>query len=120
LSGVISQRLAPTITGGRTAVIEVLVRTTRVAEMIADGRDTEIPDAIEEGKEIYQSQTFDQHLLDLIDQKVITKEVAMEYATSPSDLKLKLQGIGRGGEQNTSIDDATQLDAFEIKDEGDE
>ena len=116
LAGVISQRLAPTITGGRTAVVEVLVRTSRIAEMIADGRDVEIPDAIEEGKEIYGSQTFDQHLLDLIDQKAITVDVALEYATSPSDLKLKLQGIGRKGSGQSRHDDATQLDAFEIKD----
>ena len=115
LAGVISQRLAPTMTGGRTAVVEVLVRTSRIAEMIAEGRDVEIPDAIEEGKEIYGSQTFDQHLLDLIDQRAITQEVALEYASSPSDLKLKLQGIGRGGKKGSTVDDATQLDAFEIK-----
>ncbi len=117
LAGVISQRLAPTISGKRTAVIEVLVQTGRIAEMIADGRDIEIPDAIAEGKDIYGSQTFDQHLLDLIDRHVITAETALEYATSPSDLKLKLQGIGRGGEGHFAMDDATQLDAFDIKEE---
>jgi len=114
LAGVISQRLAPTVSGGRTAVVEVLVRTTRIAEMIAEGRDMEIPDAIEEGKEIYGSQTFDQHLLDLIDRQVITEETALEYATSPSDLKLKLQGIGRDGGGTSRVDDATQLDAFDL------
>jgi twitching motility protein PilT len=117
LAGVISQRLAPTISGKRTAVIEVLVQTTRIAEMIADGRDMEIPDAIADGKEIYGSQTFDQHLLDLIDQHTITEDTALEYATSPSDLKLKLQGIGRGGSSQSLMDDATQLDAFEIKED---
>ncbi len=115
LAGVISQRLAPTVTGERTAIVEILVRTSRIAEMIADGRDHEIPDAIEEGKDVYGSQTFDQHLLDLIDEGVISQEVALEYATSPSDLKLKLQGIGRGGKGTSMVDDATQLDAFEIK-----
>jgi twitching motility protein PilT len=120
LAGVISQRLAPTVSGKRTAVVEVLWRTARVAEMIADGRDMEIPDAIAEGKEIYGSQTFDQHLLDLIDQHIITEETALEYATSPSDLKLKLQGIGRGGTGRSRANDATQLDAFDIKDDDDE
>jgi twitching motility protein PilT len=120
LAGVISQRLAPTVSGTRTAIIEVMVRTSRVAEMIAEGRDMEIPDAIEEGKEIYGSQTFDQHLLDLIDEKKITEETALEYATSPSDLKLKLQGIGRGGIKQSHMDDATQLDAFEFKEDEDQ
>ncbi len=119
LAGVISQRLVPTAAGSRTAVAEVMVATSRIAEMIADGRDTEIPDAIEEGKEIYGSQTFDQHLLDLVDQRVVMQEVALEYASSPSDLKLKFQGIGRGGKQSSTVDNATQLDAFEIKSDDD-
>jgi len=119
LAGVVSQRLAPTISGGRTAVVEALVRTARVSEMIADGRDLEIPDAIAEGHEIYGSQTFDQHLLELIDRRVLTEETALDYATSPSDLKLKLQGIGRGGSVQSRVDDATQLDAFDIKEDDD-
>ena len=119
LAGVISQRLAPTISGERTAVVEVLVRTSRMAEMIADGRDMEILDVIEEGKDIYGSQTFDQHLLDLIDQRKITEETALEYATSPSDLKLKLQGIGRNSTEKSRLDDATQLDAFDLMEEDD-
>ena len=117
LAGVISQRLVPTIAGGRTAVVEVLVRTSRIAEMIADGRDMEIFDAIEEGKEIYGSQSFDQHLLDLLDQRIITEEVALEYASNPSDLKLKMQGIGQGAHQGVSPKETgSHLDAFEIKD----
>ncbi len=120
LAGVVSQRLVPTISGGRTAVVEALVRTSRVSEMIAEGRDLEIPDAIAEGHEIYGSQTFDQHLLDLIDRRMITEDTALEYATSPSDLKLKLQGIGRHtGRRQSHASDATHLDAFEMKEDDD-
>jgi len=121
LAGVVSQRLVPIPSGGRRAVAEVLVRTSRVVEMIAESRDMEIPDAIAEGKEIYGSQTFDQHLLDLVEEKVISQETALEYATRPSDLKLKLQGIGR----NTTNDkpkiepEPEQLDAFDIKEDDD-
>jgi len=114
LAGVISQRLVPTVSGDRTAAMEVMLRTSRIAEMIAEGRDHEIPDAIEEGKDIYGSQTFDQHLLDLIDQHMITEETALEYATNASDLKLKLQGIGRSGSHRSRAEDATQLDAFDL------
>ena len=119
LSGIISQRLVPIPNGSRRVVAEVLVRTSRIVEMIAENRDMEIPDAVEEGKELYGSQTFDQHLLDLVGQQVITEEIALEYATKPSDLKLKLQGIGRGGVKGTSEDTTTtsHLDAFEIKEE---
>ena len=114
LAGVISQRLVPTVSGNRTAAMEVMIRTSRIAEMIAEGRDHEIPDAIEEGKDIYGAQTFDQHLLDLVDQHTITEDTALEYASNASDLKLKLQGIGRSGSHRSRIEDATQLDAFDL------
>jgi len=118
ISGVVSQRLAPTKTGERIAVVEVMVQTSRIRELIADNRDVEIPDAIAEGKAMYGSQTFDQHLLDLVDSRTITEEVALEYATSPSDLKLKLEGVGRGGARKAAQEyDAAEnmMDAFDFK-----
>jgi len=95
IGGIISQRLVPTTNGGRTAAVEVLVKTARIEELIAENRDFEIPDAIAEGKEIYHSQTFDQHLYELVESGRISVDVAMENATSPSDLRLQLEGIGR-------------------------
>lgn len=61
--------------------------------MIAEGRDNEILDAIEEGKQAYGSQSFDQALLTLVKEGLITEETALENATIKSDMKLKLQGI---------------------------
>ncbi|MBD3791550.1 MAG: PilT/PilU family type 4a pilus ATPase [Campylobacterales bacterium] len=96
LEGIISQRLVPTKKGGRMAGVEILKKTARIEQLIMENRDYEIPDALFEGKEIYGTQTFDQHLLDLIKADKITEEVALEYASNPSDLKLKMQGVGRG------------------------
>ena len=96
LEGVISQRLIPTKRGGRVAGIEILKKTARIEQLIAENRDSEIPDALFDGKEIYGTQTFDQALLDLIKKGEISKEVALEYATNPADLKLKMQGVGKG------------------------
>ncbi len=119
LTGVISQRLAPTISGGRTAVVEVLVRTARMVEMITSGRSNEILSVIEEGRDTYGSLTFDQHLLDLIDQGKITEETALEYATNPSDLSLKFQGVGRGNADLNHMRDITKLEAFDLMEEDD-
>jgi twitching motility protein PilT len=94
LQGVISQRLVPTIDDKRVAALEVMVKTPRIAQLILENRDVEIRDAIEEGREIYGSQSFDQHILDLWTRKTISTEQAFSYATSPSDLKLKMQGLG--------------------------
>lgn len=93
LQGIVSQRLIPTLEGKRTAAVEVLVRTPRIEQLIMDGRDVEIKDAIEDGKEIYGSQSFDQGILDLYQAKKISKEDAFLYATSASDLKLKMEGL---------------------------
>ena len=96
LEGVISQRLIPTKRGGRVAGIEILKKTARIEQLIAENRDAEIPDALFEGKEIYGTQTFDQALLDILRRGEITEEIALEYATNPADMKLKMQGVGKG------------------------
>ncbi|MBN2871178.1 MAG: PilT/PilU family type 4a pilus ATPase [Campylobacterales bacterium] len=93
IKGVISQRLIPTVDGKRTAALEILVRTARIEQLIAENRDIEIPDTIAEGKELYKSQTFDQALLDLYLAGRISREDALAFATSASDLKLKMEGL---------------------------
>ncbi len=93
IQGIVSQRLIPTLDGKRTAAVEVLVRTPRIEQLIMEGRDVEIKDAIEEGKEIYGSQSFDQGILDLYQAERISKEEAFTYATSASDLKLRMEGL---------------------------
>jgi len=120
LAGVISQRLVPTVDGGRIAAVEVMIHTARIAELIAENRDFEIPDAIAEGREIYGSQTFDQHLFDLVEQGIISRETALEASSTPSDLKLRLDGIGRGSSKSAATsapENREDLDAYGFKEE---
>lgn len=106
LKGVISQRLIPTISGKRTAALEILVRTPRIEQLIAENRDIEIPDTIAEGKELYKSQTFDQGILDLYLAGTISREDALAFATSASDLKLRMEGLSTTIEKkNIGVDD---------------
>ena len=90
LQGVISQRLVRTKTGGRMAAIEVMVKNARIENLILEGRDSEIPDAIKEGKEAYKSQTFDQALLEMYAKGYISFQEALNNATVPNDLKMQL------------------------------
>ncbi|MBS9778957.1 MAG: PilT/PilU family type 4a pilus ATPase [Campylobacteraceae bacterium] len=90
LQGIVSQRLVRTIEGGRRAAIEVLVKNARISQLILEGNDKEITDAIEEGSEIYKSQSFDQALLGLYAEGAITQEEALHNSSTPSDLKLKI------------------------------
>jgi twitching motility protein PilT len=90
LQGIVSQRLVRTVEGGRMAAVEVLIKTTRIENLILEGRDSEIPDAIKEGKDVYESQTFDQALLEMYDTDKISKEEALKNATSRNDLSMMI------------------------------
>jgi twitching motility protein PilT len=95
LKAVISQRLVPRADGkGRVAAVEVLKNTARVRELIEDkDRTKEIPDAIAQGHQTYGTQTFDQSLMSLVRQKIISYEEAHRQASNPDDFALRFSGI---------------------------
>ena len=95
LKAVISQRLVPRADGkGRVPAIEVLLATGRVRELIEDkDRTKEIPDAIAQGHVAYGMQTFDQSLMGLLKQGLITYEEALRQATNPDDFALRVSGV---------------------------
>ena len=90
LQGVVSQRLVRTLDGKRMAAVEILVKNARIENLILEGRDGEIPDALREGKDVYKSQTFDQALLELYAIGKISRQEAINSATSRNDLKMAL------------------------------
>lgn len=93
LLGVISQRLLPRKEGnGRVVACEIMRQTKTIQECIADpDKIFMIKEYIEKGRELYQMQTFDQHLTDLYRQDVITLETAKAAATSAADFERNLQ-----------------------------
>jgi twitching motility protein PilT len=95
LQGVISQRLVMTKDGmRRVAAVEVLVATALIRDCISDARRTaEIPTAIAAGASQYGMQTFDQSLLKLYREGVISRETAREAASNPDDFDLRARGI---------------------------
>lgn len=95
LKGVISQRLMPKGDGvGRVPAVEVLVATARIREYVEDPiRTKEIADAIAEGHIQYGMQTFDQSLMALLTQNLITYEEALNQASNPDDFALKFSGV---------------------------
>lgn len=93
LKGVVAQRLVSHAENGeRLPATEILVVTSLVRKLIADGKSAEIYKAMEQG-EYYGMHTFDQDLLRLHRDKKISMEDAMEDATNPDDLMLKVRGI---------------------------
>ena len=95
LRAVISQRLVPRADAkGRVAAIEVLIANSRVREMIEDKERTkEIPTAIAQSYTTYGMQTFDQSLMMLFKQNLITYEEALRQSSNPDDFALRVSGI---------------------------
>jgi twitching motility protein PilT len=94
LRGIICQRLVPTVDGGRTPGLEIMINNGRVAERIADPDKThELKDVIQEGG-YYGMVTFDQSLLQLLQEGKITVEDAMKAVSNQHDFQLAMQQAG--------------------------
>jgi len=95
LQAVISQRLVQRRNGGRVAAMEIMPVTSTIRDCIRDPhRMEEISDLIEEGREHYGSQTFDQHLMELVQTKQVDFELAKAAANNPADFDLKMNMLG--------------------------
>ena len=96
LRAVVSQRLVPRADGkGRVPALEVLVSTARVRECVADKERTkEIHDAISKGYTTYGMQSFDQSLMHLVKDDLVTYEEALKHVSNPDDFALRFRGIG--------------------------
>ena len=94
LRGIVSQRLVPKADGkGRVPVVEVLVNTGRVFDRIVDPEQTDsVVDVMAEGT-YYGMQTFDQGLVQLVKEGLVSVEDARRTATSPHDFDLQLAGV---------------------------
>jgi twitching motility protein PilT len=92
LRGSISQRLLPHASGkGRVVAAEIMVSNVSVVEFIKDpARTHEIKDFCERSHDILGTQSFDQHLVQLLRAGQITVEVAKEAASNPSDFERAL------------------------------
>jgi twitching motility protein PilT len=95
LKSVVSQRLVPRGDEmGRVPAVEVLVSTARVRECIIEKDKTnEINDAITKGFTTYGMQSFDQSLMFLLKENLITYEEALKHCTNPDDFALRVKGI---------------------------
>jgi len=89
---IISQRLVERADNhGRVVACEIMRRTQTIQECIEDPEKIHmIKEYIEKGREMYQMQTFDQHITDHYRAGTITLETAKAAASSPSDFERNL------------------------------
>jgi twitching motility protein PilT len=93
---IVSQRLLPRADGkGRIAAVEVLKATPRTREYIEQGESEgkTLLEAMNDG-ELEGMQHFDQVIERMIRSETISQEDGLAYATNPSNLLLRLSGLG--------------------------
>jgi len=94
LKGIICQRLLGSLDGeARYPSTEILVVTSLVRKLLFEGKSYEVHKAIEQGQ-YYGMHTFDQDILRLYHEKRISKEKALDAASYPDDLMVKMNTIG--------------------------
>jgi len=95
LIGIISQRLVPRRDRkGVVPVVEILVNNPLIKEALLDPEKFQnINEYLEKGHEVYGTQTFDQHLLELYRKGIIDAKTVLEYAENPTDIELKMRGL---------------------------
>jgi twitching motility protein PilT len=106
LNAVISQRLLPRKDGkGRVVAAEVMVVTPAIRDLILEARINEIRDFIADGREQYKMQTFDQHLVDLVNSDVVSFEIAKAASSRPADFELEMKMLNSGPEASNGNHD---------------
>lgn len=101
LRAIISQRLVPSVEGGMTVAIEVLLNQGLVRELIHRGDIGKIKDVMEQNTQMGMC-TFDQSLYSLYARGLIAAETAISNADQPGDIKIRIQqhqlSGGEGGD----------------------
>jgi len=110
LRAVISQRLIPRKDGaGRVPSAEIMISTPTVREYIMDAEKTPmLRQVVAEGVTQYGMQTFDQSILGLLRDGVISEEEALRNSSNPNELNLKLKGISATSDRTWQAVDAAE------------
>ena len=85
IKAIVSQRLVLTVDGARRPAVEVLLNTRHIAELIEQGEIAQVKEALEKSMSP-GSQTFEQALMQLIQEGVITQEEGLANADSATNL----------------------------------
>src|SRR5213080_161396 len=111
---VISQRLLPKIGGGRIAALEILKSTMRTRDYVLKGESEgrSLTDAMHDGS-VDGMQNFDDELEKLWNQRVISKEIALAYASNPTNLALRLTDEPESAEKKEAAEGESMLSMLE-------
>jgi twitching motility protein PilT len=95
VQAIVSQRLvARCDKPGRIPLVEVMVSTAAIRECVSDPDKMHLLQSLlEDDRGAHGMQTFDQSILGVLGQGIISYETAMENATNPHDVEMAVRGI---------------------------
>ncbi len=96
LKAFISQRLVKTLDGKRRAAVEIMLGTPTIRDLIKRNEFSELKEIMEKSKALGM-QTFDQALIELVNEGVLDEEEAIKNADSANNVRLKLKLHRDGG-----------------------
>ena len=103
LKAIICQKLIPT-KDNRNLVpaVEILINNPRVRKFLEDENKStsELQQVIEESKEGWGMQSFNQHFIQLVEKEVISKDTALKNSPSPEKLSLHFSGLNQQNVEN--------------------
>ncbi len=92
LKAIIVQRMTVRKDGGVIPAIEIMINTSTVSKLINENRLEKLHAAVETGTD-EGMQNFNQSLLQLVKDDIITKEEALEKASNAQALEMNFKGI---------------------------
>ena len=111
LRAMVSQRLVTRQNSkGRVAVVEVMLNTPLISDLIFKGEVSEIKEIMKKSRNLGM-QTFDQALFDAFEANLITYEDALRNADSVNDLRLQIK---LNSKRAKSVDLAAGTENFAI------
>ncbi len=109
LKAIISQRLLPCEKGGLVPAIEVMLNQGLVRELILTGKIGKIVEVMEANNTIGMC-TFDQSLLRLYVDGLISEDTAISNSDKPSDMKMKVHQAKLSGKTGVDRDTLQAVD----------
>lgn len=95
LEGILSQRLVPRLEGrGRAMALEILILSPAIRNLIREDKLHQMYSMMQTGQAQYGMQTMNQALADLVSQKEIASELALELTAFPEELTKLLERTG--------------------------
>ena len=96
LEGVLSQRLVPRWEGaGRVLALEILILSPAIQNLIREDKLHQVYSLMQTGQAQFGMQTMNQALADLVSQKVMDSDLALEMTMFPDELAKLLERTSR-------------------------